>query len=114
MFTSTSASGSTYKCFKAVVARNFGGPEQVQVEEDVSLPEPEASQVIVQLDYAGVNPVDTYILSGTYATKPELPYTPGKDGAGTVVAAHDSVKHVKVQAACTSCARQNSVVARQC
>jgi NADPH2:quinone reductase len=32
-----------------------------------------------------VNPVDTYIRSGQYGVKPELPYTPGFDGAGEVV-----------------------------
>ena len=33
---------------------------------------------------AGVNPVDTYIRSGTYARKPSLPYIPGDDGAGVI------------------------------
>jgi NADPH2:quinone reductase len=33
---------------------------------------------------AGVNPVETYILAGTYARLPELPCTPGNDGAGVV------------------------------
>lgn len=33
---------------------------------------------------SGVNPVDTYIRSGQYAKLPELPYIPGKDGAGVV------------------------------
>jgi len=32
----------------------------------------------------GVNPVDTYIRSGSYPQKPALPYTPGNDGAGVV------------------------------
>jgi NADPH:quinone reductase len=33
---------------------------------------------------AGINPVDVYMHSGTYARKPPLPYTPGQDGAGDV------------------------------
>jgi hypothetical protein len=33
---------------------------------------------------AGVNPVETYIRAGIYARKPQLPYTPGTDGAGIV------------------------------
>jgi NADPH2:quinone reductase len=42
-------------------------------------------QIRVALKAIGVNPVDTYIRSGGYAFKPELPYTPGSDGAGIVV-----------------------------
>ncbi len=33
---------------------------------------------------AGINPVDTYIRSGTYARLPNLPYTPGVDSAGVI------------------------------
>jgi len=32
----------------------------------------------------GVNPVEAYIRAGTYGRLPELPYTPGNDGAGVV------------------------------
>src|SRR5438128_546582 len=32
----------------------------------------------------GVSPVETYIRAGTYALKPDLPYTPGNDGAGVI------------------------------
>src|SRR5262249_4258995 len=42
---------------------------------------------------AGVNPIDTYIRSGSYARKkPPLPYTPGFDGAGIVEAAGAEVR----------------------
>jgi NADPH2:quinone reductase len=44
---------------------------------------------------AGVNPVDTYIHTGTYARKPTLPYTPGTDGAGTIDAVGDGVTGMK-------------------
>jgi NADPH2:quinone reductase len=43
---------------------------------------------------AGVNPVDAYIRSGTYARKPPLPYTPGSDGAGEVERIGAGVTHV--------------------
>jgi NADPH2:quinone reductase len=40
-----------------------------------------------------VNPVETYIRSGVYPSAPPLPYTPGKDAAGTVEAVgHDVTK----------------------
>lgn len=50
------------------------------------------------LEYAGVNPLDVYIRTGTHSVKPPLPYTPGSDGAGVVVAAGGDVHHVKVSA----------------
>ena len=50
----------------------------------------------MKIKAAGVNPVDTYIRSGTYARKPTLPYTPGSDGAGVVHSVGDDVTQVKV------------------
>ena len=40
--------------------------------------------MLVRVGAAGVNPSDTYIRGGNYAIKPALPYTPGRDLAGTV------------------------------
>ncbi|HUO57674.1 MAG TPA: NADPH:quinone reductase [bacterium] len=68
---------------KAILVREFGGPEVMKLEEIPGL-QPGPGQVLVSLKAAGVNPVDAYIRSGTYARKPALPYTPGMDGAGVV------------------------------
>ena len=43
----------------------------------------------------GINPVETYIRAGTYARLPELPYTPGNDGAGVVEQAGADVSEFK-------------------
>jgi len=59
-------------------------------------PAPSADTVIVRIHAAGVNPVDGYIRSGTYARKPSLPYVPGSDGAGEVVHVGANVKDVAV------------------
>ena len=66
---------------KAIVVREFGEPEVMKVE-DIPMPEPNGSQVLVRIEAAGVNPVDTYLRTGIHAHAPKLPYTPGKDGAG--------------------------------
>jgi len=68
---------------KAIRVRSFGGPEVLKLEET---PDPIAApgHVVVRLHAAGVNPVDAYVRTGTYALKPELPYTPGMDGAGVI------------------------------
>ncbi len=68
---------------KAIVVREFGPPEVMKLE-DVPVPDVGESQVLVRVKAAGVNPVDCYIRTGTYASKPNLPYTPGKDAAGTI------------------------------
>ncbi|MDM7921964.1 MAG: NADPH:quinone reductase [Pyrinomonadaceae bacterium] len=70
---------------KAIIVNEFGPPEVMQVDE-VDTPSPEGTQVLVKIEAAGVNPVDTYLRSGIHAHAPKLPYTPGKDGAGTVEA----------------------------
>ncbi len=54
--------------------------------EDVPEPVPGPGQVTIRVHAAGVNPVDTYIRAGTYARKPNLPYTPGTDVGGVVQA----------------------------
>jgi NADPH2:quinone reductase len=68
---------------KAVVARTFGGPEVLTIEE-VPDPAPGPGQVRVRIHAAGVNPYDTYQLTGNYAHKPPLPYSPGADAAGLI------------------------------
>jgi NADPH:quinone reductase len=79
---------------KAILVHEFGGPEVLKLEE-VPTPKPEAGQVLVKVHAAGVNPYDTYMRSGTYAIKPQLPYTPGSDAAGVVEAIGSGVTKVK-------------------
>ena len=80
---------------KTIIVSEFGEPEVMKLEE-IQTPEPTASQVLVRIHAAGVNPVETYIRSGNYASKPDLPYTPGKDAAGVVEAVGESVNRFKI------------------
>lgn len=70
---------------KAIVVREFGAPA-VMALEDVPQPAAGAGEVLITVHACGVNPVDTYIRSGTYARKPALPYIPGTDIGGVVAA----------------------------
>jgi NADPH2:quinone reductase len=79
---------------KAIVVREFGPPEVLHLE-DVETPQPSGTQVLVKIEAIGVNPVETYIRSGTYAAVPPLPYTPGKDAAGLVEAVGEGVTRWK-------------------
>jgi NADPH2:quinone reductase len=79
---------------KAIRVHEFGGPEVMKLEEVLDLI-PGPGQVVVRVHAAGVNPVESYVRTGTYAMKPNLPYTPGNDGAGVIAAVGASVTRVK-------------------
>ncbi|XP_074859586.1 quinone oxidoreductase isoform X3 [Carettochelys insculpta] len=51
--------------------------------------------VLIKVHACGVNPVETYIRSGTYARKPALPYTPGTDVAGVIEVVGERVTKFK-------------------
>lgn len=79
---------------KAIRVHQFGGPEVLKFDE-VPTPKPQPGQVLVRIHAAGVNPYDTYMRNGTYAIKPQLPYTPGSDAAGVVEVVGEGVTVVK-------------------
>jgi NADPH2:quinone reductase len=78
---------------KAIRVTKHGGPEVLQLEE-VPKPTPGPGQVLLKAAAAGVNPVDTYLRSGTYPNA-TVPYTPGFDAAGTIEAAGPDVTGLK-------------------
>jgi len=82
------------RTMKSIVVRKFGEPEVLNVE-DVPVFKPGSGQVLVKVFAAGVNPVETYVRSGNYASTPDLPWTPGKDGAGIVEAVGENVSNIK-------------------
>jgi NADPH2:quinone reductase len=78
---------------KAILVKEFGGPEQLQLQEVPDL-KVGAGQVVIRVKAAGVNPYDTYMRQGTYAVKPALPYTPGSDAAGIVESVGEGVEGI--------------------
>lgn len=80
---------------KAIRAHAFGGPEVMQLEDAPDL-SAGPRQVVVRVNAVGVNPVDAYIRSGQYPSKPSLPYTPGMDAAGVVESIGDDVTSAAV------------------
>ncbi len=80
---------------KGIIVNQFGGAEQLHLQsiEEKGLARDE---VRIAIKAAGVNPSDTYTLSGAYAVVPSLPYTPGVDGAGIVEEIGEDIQHVQV------------------
>lgn len=81
-----------YRDMKAIRIHQLGGPEVLQYEE-VPDPVPSAGTAVVALQVAGVNFIDTYHRQGLY--KVDLPFTPGIEGAGTVLSVGPGVSDVK-------------------
>jgi NADPH2:quinone reductase len=83
---------------KAIRVHTYGGPEVLKLE-DLPQPQPSADQVLVRIHAVGINPYETYIRYGLYASAPgvssTLPYTPGRDAAGVVEEVGANVSSVK-------------------
>ena len=70
---------------RAVVCNAWGPPEALAVE-DVPAPAPGPDEVLIRVRACGVNFADALIVQGKYQEKPPLPFTPGLEVAGEVVA----------------------------
>jgi len=68
----------------AAQVNDYGPASDLNVVE-VDTPTIDDNQILVKIGAAGVNPVDTYIRSGTNNYSTTFPHTPGLDGAGTIV-----------------------------
>jgi len=71
---------------RALRVSRHGEPAEVLEVTDVPSPEPGPGQVRVRVGAAACNLPDVLLCRGTYALRPELPFTPGLDAAGLVVA----------------------------
>ena len=76
----------------AIRIHETGGPEVMRLEE-VTLPAPGRGEVLVRNHAIGLNFIDVYFRNGLYKTA--LPFTPGNEGAGEVVAVGKGVKGFK-------------------
>lgn len=68
---------------RAIQITQTGGPE-VLVLRELPMPVAGPGQALIQIDACGVNFIDVYLREGRYPAK--LPFVPGQEAAGTVVA----------------------------
>jgi NADPH2:quinone reductase len=73
---------------RAVVCRAYGPPEELAVD-DVADPTPGPGQLLVRVHSAAVNFPDVLLIAGKYQVKIPVPFTPGSELAGEVLAAGD-------------------------
>lgn len=76
---------------RALLCKSYGPPESLVVEE-ISAPEPGAGKVRIRVEAAGVNFPDALIIENKYQFKPDLPFSPGGEVAGTIDAVGPGVE----------------------
>ncbi len=83
---------STKRMMKAAIVEKFGDP---LVLREVPIPVPGPGQALVEVVASGVCHTDLHAVDGDWPVKPKLPFTPGHEGAGIVVAVGQGVSHLK-------------------
>jgi len=80
---------------KAVICQQYCLPESLIVGE---IPSPLISekQVLIQVITAAVNFPDSLIIQNKYQFKPALPFSPGGEVAGRIIAVGNGIKHLKL------------------
>ena len=76
---------------KAIELTETGGPEVMHLRETPT-PRLQQDEVLIRVAVTGVNFIDLYVREGRYGNK--LPFTPGQEAAGTVVAVGKSVSRL--------------------
>ncbi|HEY2047634.1 MAG TPA: 2-enoyl thioester reductase domain-containing protein, partial [Candidatus Udaeobacter sp.] len=79
------------KSINAAVYETHGNPADVLQVETRPWPTPAADEAVVKMSAAPINPADLNQIEGKYPVRPELPATPGFEGAGIVVESGPSV-----------------------
>lgn len=80
------------KTMQAAVVEKFGEPLAVR---EVPVPEPGPGQALVEIIASGVCHTDLHAAEGDWPVKPTLPFIPGHEGAGVVVALGPGVTHLQ-------------------
>ena len=82
---------------KALLVKQHGDPAAVVSLQDVQAPPaPREDEVTVALDYASISHSTRLLIEGRYQSKPPLPFIPGTEAVGRVLAAGANVKRLKV------------------
>ncbi|MBI3068777.1 MAG: NADPH:quinone oxidoreductase family protein [Betaproteobacteria bacterium] len=79
---------------RACLLRAFGSPEELRLEE-IPDPIPGETEVLVEVRAAGVTYAELLVIQGKYQVLPKLPFVPGKELAGVVLAVGDGVKSLR-------------------
>ncbi|MFN3224745.1 MAG: quinone oxidoreductase family protein [Hyphomicrobiales bacterium] len=78
-----------------IIIHQTGGPEVMQLE-DATLPDPGPDEIVVEHAAIGLNYIDVYFRDGLYPAPNGVPFTPGHEGSGKVIAIGGDVSDLAV------------------
>lgn len=80
---------------RALLCKEHGLPDKLELATDVAEPVAEAGQVIIDVKAAGLNFPDVLIIQGKYQFQPDMPFSPGGECAGVVLSVGEGVERYK-------------------
>lgn len=80
---------------KAIRCQAYGLPDTLILDE-IPSPIPGPGQVLIQVKACSLNYPDTLTIRNMYQFKPPLPFSPGSEASGVVMALGEGVKHLKL------------------
>ena len=90
---------------KAIQVSRTGGPEVLELV-DLPVPEAKSNEAVVKIAASGINFIDIYFREGRY--KAVVPFVPGQEAAGEVVAIGPDVTSIRVGDRVAYCAIMGS------
>jgi NADPH:quinone reductase len=80
---------------KAILCTRLGRADDL-VLADIPVPESQPGELLIQVAFAALNFFDTLIIAGQYQFKPDLPFSPGGEFCGRVVALGAGVEGIRI------------------
>jgi NADPH2:quinone reductase len=80
---------------KAILCKAFAPVSDLEYVE-VETPKAKKGEVVIEVAAAGINFPDSLLVQGLYQMKPELPFIPGSEVAGTIIEIGEGVPYLKI------------------
>lgn len=80
---------------RAILCKDYGPPESL-VLEDIESPTAGENDVVIKVHNAAVNYPDVLVIQNLYQIKPPLPFSPGGEVSGEIIALGDKVDKLKI------------------
>jgi len=75
---------------RAVLCTAFTGPQDLRIGE-IEAPKPASDEILIDVHAASVSFMDHLMVSGLYQMRPSMPFVPGTEAAGVVIAVGENV-----------------------